>query len=75
MGIKVLPPNVNESEQNFAAQGDDVILFGLSAVRNVGTNVVESIIKSRKAKGSTPPSRTTSTRSRPSPATSAPRNR
>jgi DNA polymerase-3 subunit alpha len=51
MGIKVLPPNVNESEQNFAAQGDDVILFGLSAVRNVGTNVVESIIKSRKAKG------------------------
>ncbi|MFD6301445.1 OB-fold nucleic acid binding domain-containing protein, partial [Streptomyces sp. NPDC060235] len=51
MGIKVLPPNVNESEQNFAAQGDDVILFGLSAVRNVGTNVVESIIRSRKAKG------------------------
>jgi DNA polymerase III subunit alpha len=51
MGIKVLPPNVNESMSNFAAQGDDVILFGLSAVRNVGTNVVESIIKSRKAKG------------------------
>ncbi|GAA1427379.1 DNA polymerase III subunit alpha [Streptomyces thermospinosisporus] len=51
MGIKVLPPNVNESEANFAAQGDDVILFGLSAVRNVGTNVVESIIKCRKAKG------------------------
>ncbi|WP_431992282.1 DNA polymerase III subunit alpha [Streptomyces albogriseolus] len=51
MGIRVLPPNVNESESNFAAQGDDVILFGLSAVRNVGTNVVESIIKCRKAKG------------------------
>ncbi|NJP51082.1 DNA polymerase III subunit alpha [Streptomyces sp. SBST2-5] len=51
MGIKVLPPNVNESEANFAAQGDDVILFGLSAVRNVGTNVVESIIRCRKAKG------------------------
>jgi DNA polymerase-3 subunit alpha len=51
MGIRVLPPNVNESEANFAAQGDDVILFGLSAVRNVGTNVVESIIKCRKAKG------------------------
>ncbi|MEF9902141.1 DNA polymerase III subunit alpha [Streptomyces sp. P9-A2] len=51
MGIKVLPPNVNESEHNFAAQGDDVILFGLEAVRNVGTNVVESIIRSRKAKG------------------------
>ncbi|MGV9240057.1 DNA polymerase III subunit alpha, partial [Streptomyces nigra] len=51
MGIRVLPPNVNESLHNFAAQGDDVILFGLEAVRNVGTNVVESIIKSRKAKG------------------------
>ncbi|WP_445400329.1 DNA polymerase III subunit alpha [Streptomyces sp. LE64] len=51
MGIKVLPPNVNESMANFAAQGDDVILFGLSAVRNVGTNVVDSIIRSRKAKG------------------------
>ena len=51
MGIKVLPPNVNESEPNFAAQGDDVILFGLTAVRNVGTNVVESIIRCRKAKG------------------------
>ncbi|GAT81468.1 DNA polymerase III subunit alpha [Streptomyces sp. F-3] len=51
MGIRVLPPNVNDSEANFAAQGDDVILFGLSAVRNVGTNVVESIIKTRKAKG------------------------
>lgn len=51
MGIKVLPPNVNESVANFAAQGDDVILFGLTAVRNVGTNVVDSIIRSRKAKG------------------------
>ncbi|MGP4002831.1 DNA polymerase III subunit alpha [Streptomyces sp. 8N706] len=51
MGIKVLPPNVNESEANFAAQGDDVILFGLTAVRNVGQNVVDSIIRSRKSKG------------------------
>ncbi len=51
MKIKVLPPNVNESVHNFAAQGDDVILFGLEAVRNVGTNVVDSIIRSRKAKG------------------------
>ncbi|WP_159766824.1 DNA polymerase III subunit alpha [Streptomyces sp. HM190] len=51
MGIKVLPPNVNESVHNFAAQGDDVILFGLEAVRNVGTNVVDAIIRSRKAKG------------------------
>src|SRR5690606_7692711 len=30
---------------------DDVILFGLTAVRNVGQNVVDSIIRCRKAKG------------------------
>ncbi|GAA1885540.1 DNA polymerase III subunit alpha [Streptantibioticus ferralitis] len=51
MGIRVLPPNVNESDANFTAQGDDVILFGLTAVRNVGANVVDSIIRCRKAKG------------------------
>ncbi|MFJ5228143.1 DNA polymerase III subunit alpha, partial [Streptomyces sp. NPDC088400] len=51
MAIKVLPPSVNESQPNFAAQGDDVILFGLTAVRNVGQNVVDSIIRCRKAKG------------------------
>lgn len=51
MGIRVLPPNVNESDANFTAQGDDVILFGLTAVRNVGQNVVDSIIRCRKSKG------------------------
>ncbi|CAM5245875.1 DNA polymerase III subunit alpha OS=Streptomyces antimycoticus OX=68175 GN=dnaE_2 PE=4 SV=1 [Streptomyces antimycoticus] len=75
MGIKVLPPNVNESEANFTAQGDDVILFGLTAVRNVGQNVVEAIIRGRRPRGSTPRSRTTWTRSRRWCATSAPRNR
>src|SRR6185437_8577152 len=51
MGIKVLPPNVNESESNFTPRGDDTIVFGLTAVRNVGANVVESIVKCRKSKG------------------------
>jgi DNA polymerase-3 subunit alpha len=50
MGIKVLPPDVNESNARFAAVGTD-IRFGLAAVRNVGTNVVESIRRSRKEKG------------------------
>ncbi|MFC6884238.1 DNA polymerase III subunit alpha [Actinomadura yumaensis] len=47
MGIKVLPPDVNESSADFSAQGEDVILFGLTAVRNVGQNVVDSIIGTR----------------------------
>ncbi|MDK1474095.1 DNA polymerase III subunit alpha [Streptomyces sp. 549] len=51
MGIKVLPPDVNESEGNFTPRGDDTIVFGLTAVRNVGQNVVDSIVKCRKAKG------------------------
>ncbi|MFD2461092.1 DNA polymerase III subunit alpha, partial [Amycolatopsis samaneae] len=50
LGIKVLPPDVNESALRFAAVGDD-IRFGLGAVRNVGANVVESIIKTREEKG------------------------
>ncbi|MEV0948776.1 DNA polymerase III subunit alpha [Rhodococcus sp. NPDC049939] len=49
MGITVLPPDVNESEVDFASVGDD-IRFGLGAVRNVGANVVGSIIKARKEK-------------------------
>ncbi|MEE1942246.1 DNA polymerase III subunit alpha [Streptomyces sp. TRM 70361] len=51
MGIRVLPPDVNESEANFTPRGDDVIVFGLTAVRNVGQNVVDSIVACRKAKG------------------------
>ena len=50
MGIKVLPPDVNESVATFAAIGHD-IRFGLTAIRNVGANVVEAIIAARKSKG------------------------
>ncbi|MGH3770604.1 MAG: DNA polymerase III subunit alpha [Pseudonocardiaceae bacterium] len=50
MGIKVLPPDVNDSGLYFAAAGSD-IRFGLGAVRNVGANVVQSIIATRKKKG------------------------
>jgi DNA polymerase-3 subunit alpha len=50
MGINVLPPDVNESIATFAPVGKD-IRFGLAAIRNVGTNVVEAIIAARKSKG------------------------
>jgi DNA polymerase-3 subunit alpha len=50
MGVKVLPPDVNESQLRFAAVGDD-IRFGLGAIRNVGENVVEGIIAARAAQG------------------------
>ncbi|MGN6688357.1 MAG: DNA polymerase III subunit alpha, partial [Actinomycetales bacterium] len=50
MGIKVLPPDVNESDGNFTPVGTD-IRFGLNAIRNVGANVVESVIKTRIERG------------------------
>jgi DNA polymerase-3 subunit alpha len=50
MGIKVLPPDVNESDSDYTPRGTD-IRFGLAAVRNVGENVVASIVASRKSKG------------------------
>ena len=51
MGIKVLPPDVNESEADFTPRGDDTIVFGLTAVRNVGQNVVDSVVRRRRAAG------------------------
>ena len=50
LGISVLQPDINESEENFMAVGED-IRYGLAAVRNVGVEVVESIKKTRKEKG------------------------
>ncbi|GEN79225.1 DNA polymerase III subunit alpha [Actinotalea fermentans] len=50
MGITVLPPDVNSSSANFTAVGSD-IRFGLTAVRNVGANVVEAIVAAREEKG------------------------
>src|SRR5699024_9342295 len=47
LGIKVLPPDVNESAEDFEAVGDD-IRFGMGAMRNVSTEVVESIIEARR---------------------------
>jgi DNA polymerase-3 subunit alpha len=50
MGMKVLPPDVNESIGFFAAVGED-IRFGMGAVRNVGMNVVDGIRAAREEKG------------------------
>ena len=50
MGIKVLPPDVNESDSYYTPRGTD-IRFGLSAIRNVGENVVASIAATRASKG------------------------
>jgi len=52
MGIEVLPPDINESFRNFSViPGKDKIRFGLLAIKNVGSNVVEAIIQERKKNG------------------------
>ncbi|HEX2052746.1 MAG TPA: DNA polymerase III subunit alpha [Actinomycetota bacterium] len=50
MGVKVLPPSVNDSDLDFKPRADD-ILFGLSAIRNVGESVAERIIAARNKGG------------------------
>jgi DNA polymerase-3 subunit alpha len=49
MGITVLPPDINESYVEFAVLKDDQkIRFGMAAIKNVGTGVVEEILAARK---------------------------
>jgi DNA polymerase-3 subunit alpha len=50
MGIRVLPPDVNASQENFAVESE-AIRFGLSAVKNVGLGAVEEIIRARTGGG------------------------
>jgi len=51
MKIDVLPPDINESLGSFTVMKDGAIRFGLKAVKNVGSNVVDAIVKERKQNG------------------------
>lgn len=49
MGLKVLPPDVNESYVEFGVvPGKNEIRFGMAAVKGVGTGAVEEILRARK---------------------------
>src|SRR5450432_2890563 len=50
MGIAVEAPDINVSDANFTPHGS-AIRFGLAAVKNVGGNAIESIVKARKKLG------------------------
>lgn len=51
LGIKVLGPDVNESEAKFTVNSAGDIRFGLSAIKNVGGAVVDSILAARSKDG------------------------
>ena len=53
MGITVLPPDVNESVENFTVVGE-AIRFGLAAVKNVGLGAVEAVLRAREEGGAFP---------------------
>ncbi|OON99682.1 MAG: DNA polymerase III subunit alpha [Epulopiscium sp. Nele67-Bin004] len=48
--IKVLVPDINKAFGEFSTSGNDIV-YGLSAVKNVGTNVVELLVKEREQSG------------------------
>jgi DNA polymerase-3 subunit alpha len=47
LGIKILPPDINKSDTYFKLE-DDNIRFGFSAIKNVGENASEDILKERE---------------------------
>ncbi len=51
MGIEVLAPEINESLENFTVVPPKKIRFGLLAIKNVGYNIAQAIVKERKAVG------------------------
>lgn len=50
MGIRVLPPDVNSSEDGFSVSGTD-IRFGLAAIKNVGRAFMRQLVEERQANG------------------------
>ena len=49
LGIKVLPPDINVSRGGFTVDSDS-IRFGLNAVKSVGRNLIDSVVKERKTR-------------------------
>lgn len=50
LNIPVNPPDINKSFAKFSVEGDS-IRFGLAAVKNVGVNIIENIVKEREENG------------------------
>ncbi len=50
MGISILPPDINEGESGFSVSGG-AIRYGLSAIKSVGTSVVDAIVTERQQNG------------------------
>ncbi|MBR4209491.1 MAG: DNA polymerase III subunit alpha [Lachnospiraceae bacterium] len=50
MGIKILPPDINEGEHHFTVSNGQ-IRYGLGAIKSIGKNVIDAIVEEREANG------------------------
>jgi DNA polymerase III subunit alpha len=51
IGVSVLPPDVNKSFDSFTIENDSTIRYGLSSVKNLGSDVIRFIISEREKNG------------------------
>jgi DNA polymerase III subunit alpha len=51
MGIEVLPPDINESLSDFTVIDNHNIRFGFNAIKNLGSDIIQTIIEERKTNG------------------------
>lgn len=50
-GIKILPPDVNESEEEFSVHQQGAIRFGMGGIKSVGVGAVQEIVRARTEGG------------------------
>ena len=50
MGIEILPPDINTGVAEFSVK-DGKIVYGLSAIKNIGRNVIDLVVNEREANG------------------------
>lgn len=51
LGVQVLPPDVNNSYDNFSIENDQIIRYGLKSVKNLGVDLIDYIISERNQSG------------------------
>ncbi len=51
LGLEVLPPDINESREDFTPVGEGKMRFGLGAVKNVGSKAVQAVVAAREEGG------------------------
>lgn len=50
MGIKLLPPDINEGESGFSVKNNSIV-YGLSAIKSIGKSIIDTIVEERELNG------------------------